>query len=84
MQGCHVAPGFEGVSQDVVHQTVRHTGGDGGRWVAVDTKDKNSFCIIIKLWAVMFYLSQTKNNYETILIHLCDRAALWSKNLDYE
>lgn len=47
-QGGRVAPGFEGVSQDAVHQSVRQVGWEGGRGVAVDTADQNRFCIITK------------------------------------
>lgn len=39
-RGC-VAPSFEGVSQDVVHQTRIQAGRDGLRRVAVDTWGKN-------------------------------------------
>lgn len=42
-QGGRVAPGSEGVRQDVVHQTSVQGGWDGARRVTVDTADKNRF-----------------------------------------
>lgn len=49
-QGGRVTPGFEGVSQDGVHQIVRQGGWDGRRWIAVDTANRNRKCIKTKLY----------------------------------
>ena len=76
IQGGCVAPCFEGMTQDVVHQTVGQAGGQRRGWVAVDTVEKSQSHIFV--WDTFKKEQKKKTSKQPWLISVCNKW-VWAK-----